>query len=169
MIQFILDLSNDWNSYNIATFFVNVLIAIGTIGACWISLNQNRIKIKSSFYIGKFINVEYLNLDSHINYLTVFIINNSNRAIKINAIGSFYYVYKNKGKNMMLQNLIYPLEQTTITPGDKKYFALCSKDDFNKFCKEQKIKKDKIKLYVCLDSGEIFKIKNFERIIKDYS
>lgn len=167
MIQFILDLSNDWNSYNIATFFVNVLIAIGTIGACWISLNQNKIKIKSSFYIGKPANAEYLNLDNKINYMIVSIINKSNRSIKINVIGSFYYTYKNKGKDILLQNLTYPLEQTIITPGDKELFVLCAKDNFNKLCKEQKIKKDKIKLYVCLDSGEIFKIKNFKKRIKD--
>lgn len=167
MIQFILDLSKDWNSYNIANLIVNIFIAIGTIGACWISINQNKIKIKSSFSIGKYTNAKHLNLDNKTDYLTVFIVNASNRIIKVNTIGSFYYAYKRKDKNIVMQNLIYPSQQTSIAPGTKEIFALCSKDSFNKFCKEKHLKKNKLKLFVCLDSGEIFKIKNFEKQIQD--
>lgn len=83
--------------------------------------------------------------------------------MRVNTIGSFYYTYKGKDKNIIIQNLIYPLQQTSIAPGAKEIFALCTEDDFNKLCKEKGFKKKNLKLFVCLDSGEIFKIKNFEK------
>lgn len=153
---------NDWNSYNIVNLIINFLVAIGTIGACWISLKQGRIKIKSNFYFGHILDI---NGDTdNTEYSTVSIINKSNRTIGTNYF-AFFYAYSKNDKFAIIQNPIHPLNNQLINPECSKTYTLCEKSKFYEMCKEKELNIKKLKLFVRLESGDVFEIKNFRKSI----
>ena len=161
-----------WNSYNIANFVVNILVAFGTIGAVWVALWQTRkqykVEVDTHFMLGRASGQIYSDISNDTDYLIVSVTNKGIRPVTINHIPSFYLSEKKNGGTASFVRPIVPKNTVTIQPFTSQTFILSQQEQFSKMMNdsENKLNKEKMKLFLSCSTGEAIEIKTFKEFRK---